>query len=230
MQCWEVFSFSFGVQVYRAPALLYHVSITPRRSADYCRRRPTAWRRLAQPSVTRMACGAAAPPRAMRAECATMRLMGRFFSLKIAVATAGAAAAGAVAASNPVLDGITTRHVDRDAYVQPLPSLDRRQLQAFQRGRKHFDKTWGAVTSLDFEWGLGPTFNATSCAECLVAGGRGRVPGGAPQVAGSGSPRIAFTVRSTKLEFTSPTPGRASTRSSRKREKCSRSATATCSR
>ena len=100
--------------------------------------------------------------------------MGRFLSLIIAAGTA--AAAGAIAASGPVLDGTTTHHVDRDAYVQPLPSLDRRQLQAFQRGRKHFDKTWGAVTSLDFEWGLGPTFNATSCAECHVAGGRGRVP------------------------------------------------------
>mgnify|MGYP001231951482 CR=1 FL=1 len=94
------------------------------------------------------------------------------------LASAAALTVGAIAASDPPLDGVTTPHVDRDAYVQPLPSLDRRQLQAFQRGRKHFDKTWGAVTSLDFEWGLGPTFNATSCGECHVAGGRGRAPTG----------------------------------------------------
>ncbi len=70
----------------------------------------------------------------------------------------------------------TVRQYDRDAYLQPAAGLDVRELRAFQRGRKHFDKTWGAVTSLDFEWGLGPTFNAKSCAECHVNGGRGRPP------------------------------------------------------
>ncbi|MCC7547164.1 MAG: c-type cytochrome [Burkholderiales bacterium] len=92
------------------------------------------------------------------------------------VLVAGAAAAAALAAADEDVDGISVQCVDRDAYVQPIPSLDRRQLQAFQRGRRHFDKTWGAVTSLDFEWGLGPTFNATSCLECHVGGGRGRAP------------------------------------------------------
>jgi len=102
--------------------------------------------------------------------------MRRFVTL--AVLACAAAAAGAAAMAQPDADaaGILSARLDRDAYLQPLPSLDRRQLQVFQRGRKHFDKTWGAVTSLDFEWGLGPTFNATSCLECHVGAGRGRMP------------------------------------------------------
>lgn len=75
---------------------------------------------------------------------------------------------------------LTTR-VDKDAYLQPIDGLDRLQLRAFERGRKHFDKTWGAVTSLDFEWGLGPTFIAKSCEECHTRGGRGRPPAGADE-------------------------------------------------
>src|SRR5690606_26695471 len=47
---------------------------------------------------------------------------------------------------------------------------------------------------------------------------------------GRGMPRNAFTVRRTKLELTSATPAWASRRSRRKREKCSRSPTAICSR
>jgi CxxC motif-containing protein (DUF1111 family) len=70
----------------------------------------------------------------------------------------------------------TVQRVDRDAYLQPVPGLEPRQLQAFQRGRKHFDKKWASISSLDFEWGLGPTFIAKSCAECHVGGGRGRPP------------------------------------------------------
>jgi CxxC motif-containing protein (DUF1111 family) len=57
-----------------------------------------------------------------------------------------------------------------------VPGLERRETSAFHRGRKHFDKIWAAVTSLDFEWGLGPTFIAKSCAECHVNGGRGQPP------------------------------------------------------
>ncbi|HZP89228.1 MAG TPA: di-heme oxidoredictase family protein [Burkholderiales bacterium] len=73
-------------------------------------------------------------------------------------------------------DPFVTTGQHQDAYLQPAAGLDRQQLQAFQRGRKHFDKIWGAVTSLDFEWGLGPTFIAKSCAECHTRGGRGRPP------------------------------------------------------
>ncbi|MCW5622880.1 MAG: thiol oxidoreductase, partial [Burkholderiales bacterium] len=96
--------------------------------------------------------------------------------LALAAATSGLVAIAAVAAFDDDQSAVTVERFDKDAYVQPLPGLERKQSQIFRRGRNHFDKTWGAVTSLDFEWGLGPTFNATSCAECHVGGGRGRVP------------------------------------------------------
>jgi CxxC motif-containing protein (DUF1111 family) len=70
----------------------------------------------------------------------------------------------------------SVQRFDHEAYLQPVAGLDRRELQAFQRGRKHFDKIWASVTSLDFEWGLGPTFIAKSCAQCHVNGGRGSPP------------------------------------------------------
>src|SRR5690606_28746532 len=47
----------------------------------------------------------------------------------------------------------------------------------------------------------------------------------AAQPPGNGSPAWALTVRRTKLELTSATPESLSRRSSRKREKCSRSST-----
>jgi CxxC motif-containing protein (DUF1111 family) len=80
-------------------------------------------------------------------------------------------------ASDASAGAFTVRRFDAAAYLQPVPGLDRRELAAFNRGRRHFDKTWGAVTSLDFEWGLGPTFVAKSCVECHASGGRGRPPG-----------------------------------------------------
>jgi CxxC motif-containing protein (DUF1111 family) len=72
--------------------------------------------------------------------------------------------------------GFTVQRFDQQAYLQAAAGLDRRELQAFNRGRRHFDKVWAAVTSLDFEWGLGPTFVAKSCAQCHVNGGRGHPP------------------------------------------------------
>jgi CxxC motif-containing protein (DUF1111 family) len=81
---------------------------------------------------------------------------------------AAAAALTAFAASESVSDStlsagtFTVQRFDREAYLQPAAVLDRQQLMAFHRGRKHFDKKWASVSSLDFEWGLGPTFIAKS--------------------------------------------------------------------
>ena len=99
------------------------------------------------------------------------------FSASLAIAVGATLAAGD-AVDDPTLSAgtFTVQRFDRDAYLQPVPGLERRQLQAFQRGRKHFDKTWASISSLDFEWGLGPTFIAKSCAECHASGGRGRPP------------------------------------------------------
>jgi CxxC motif-containing protein (DUF1111 family) len=88
------------------------------------------------------------------------------------IAMPPAPTAAADAAPSP----FTVQRFDHEAYLQPAAGLERRELQAFHRGRRHFDKVWAAVTSLDFEWGLGPTFIAKSCAECHVNGGRGRPP------------------------------------------------------
>ena len=93
------------------------------------------------------------------------------------VAGLGVASLGAALQESELSAGrLTVARSDRDAYLQPAPDMSLPQLQAFQRGRRHFDKQWASVSSLQFEWGLGPTFIAKSCAECHVQGGRGRPP------------------------------------------------------
>jgi CxxC motif-containing protein (DUF1111 family) len=71
---------------------------------------------------------------------------------------------------------LTVARFDREAYLQPAPGLNRTQMTVFQMGRHHFDKKWASISSLQFEWGLGPTFIAKSCEECHAGGGRGRPP------------------------------------------------------
>ena len=99
-----------------------------------------------------------------------------------AIALLAAASIGAIAAArsdDPATlsaGAFTVQRFDSEAYLQPAPVLDRRQLQSFKLGRHHFDKKWASITSLDFEWGLGPTFIAKSCSECHVNAGRGRPP------------------------------------------------------
>ena len=95
----------------------------------------------------------------------------------------GVTLAAGNAADDPALSAgiFTVQRFDHDAYLQPVPGLARQQLFAFQRGRKHFDKKWASISSLDFEWGLGPTFITKSCAECHVGGGRGTPPQGPDQ-------------------------------------------------
>lgn len=89
--------------------------------------------------------------------------------------------AGGGDAADPALAGgsLTVQRADSEAYLQPAPGLRFRDLQAFARGRNHFDKKWASLSSLQFEWGLGPTFIAKSCAECHVRGGRGAPPASA---------------------------------------------------
>jgi CxxC motif-containing protein (DUF1111 family) len=112
-----------------------------------------------------------------------MQRMAFFLAMLAGLALAGSASlrAGNEVAEPPgsSAGSFTVQRFDHAAYLQPVDGLDRRALQAFHRGRKHFDKTWAAVTSLDFEWGLGPTFIAKSCQECHVNGGRGRPPASA---------------------------------------------------
>lgn len=70
----------------------------------------------------------------------------------------------------------TLERFDQAAYSEPAPVLNAKQRQAFMFGRNVFNRKWAAVVSLNGDWGLGPTFNATQCSECHVRDGRGRVP------------------------------------------------------
>ncbi|MEY4207270.1 MAG: hypothetical protein RLZZ20_422 [Pseudomonadota bacterium] len=72
------------------------------------------------------------------------------------------------------------------AYMQPMPELTAEQLSIFKEGEKAFMTSWVVFPQLNipnwdylrplpmFEWGLGPTFLANSCAACHVQAGRGR--------------------------------------------------------
>jgi CxxC motif-containing protein (DUF1111 family) len=72
------------------------------------------------------------------------------------------------------------------AYMQPMPELTAEQQSIFKEGEKAFMTSWVVFPQLNipnwdylrplpmFEWGLGPTFLANSCAACHVQAGRGR--------------------------------------------------------
>ena len=82
------------------------------------------------------------------------------------------------------------------AYLQPLAGLAPEQKKQFREGEKVFNTFWLAVPNdviskwWDLsrpgpgggEWGLGPSFLATSCVSCHVQAGRGKTPdsGGGP--------------------------------------------------
>jgi CxxC motif-containing protein (DUF1111 family) len=79
------------------------------------------------------------------------------------------------------------------AYLQPVPGLAADQKKLFREGEKVFNTFWLAVPNdvisqwWDLsrpgpgggEWGLGPSFLATSCVSCHVQGGRGKALDGA---------------------------------------------------
>lgn len=109
-----------------------------------------------------------------------MRREGRWKAVAgMAACAAGLCAAAATADFDPAAlsaGAFTVARFDREAYLQPAPGLKRAQMTVFRMGRHHFDKKWASISSLQFEWGLGPTFIAKSCEECHAAGGRGRPP------------------------------------------------------
>ena len=72
----------------------------------------------------------------------------------------------------------TLQRFDQAAYSEPAAVLNAKQRQAFMVGRNVFHRKWAAVVSLNGDWGLGPTFNATQCSECHVRDGRGNLPSG----------------------------------------------------
>ena len=88
----------------------------------------------------------------------------------------------ALADANPEADpslsagSFTLNRFDQAAFSEPASVLNAKQRQAFMFGRNVFHRKWAAVVSLNGDWGLGPTFNATQCSECHVRDGRGTPP------------------------------------------------------
>lgn len=82
--------------------------------------------------------------------------------------------------------------VPHAAYLQPVTGLQTEQKKLFREGEKVFNTFWLAVPNdlisqwWDLsrpgpgggEWGLGPSFLATSCVSCHVQAGRGKMPDG----------------------------------------------------
>lgn len=65
----------------------------------------------------------------------------------------------------------------RNAFSQPVPGLEREQELRFFVGNSFFNQNWvTAPASTTARDGLGPLFNARSCAGCHFLDGRGRVP------------------------------------------------------
>ena len=77
-----------------------------------------------------------------------------------------------------LLGGDTTIFNDTpNAFGQPAPGLERMQELFFFVGNSFFNQNWvTAPASTTARDGLGPLFNATSCAGCHFKDGRGRAP------------------------------------------------------
>lgn len=100
----------------------------------------------------------------------------------LALPVAGCAAAtptparppAALPTPNPV---VTVSDATIHAFAQPLPGLDDAGRRAFFVGNAFFNDPWvTAPSSTAGRDGLGPTFNATSCAACHFKDGRGAPP------------------------------------------------------
>lgn len=77
-----------------------------------------------------------------------------------------------------LLGGQTTIYNEtRNAFAQPIPGLEREQELLFFVGNSFFNQNWvTAPSSTTARDGLGPMFNARSCASCHFKDGRGRPP------------------------------------------------------
>ena len=87
--------------------------------------------------------------------------------LSAALGVAGTAATQVIRSTEKPID-------PSNVYVQPIKGLTHLQLQKFQAGEKQFKNPWVVFPLLGGDWGLGPTFLASSCIACHVQGGRGR--------------------------------------------------------
>jgi len=101
-----------------------------------------------------------------------------FFLLPALLLAAGGLAGGEEGADDGTLSAgtFTVRRFDRQAFSEPAPVLTHKQRHMFMVGRSVFNRQWAAITSLNGDWGLGPTFVADRCSACHVNTGRGSPP------------------------------------------------------
>ncbi len=82
-------------------------------------------------------------------------------------------------------DATNTFTLGNLAYSQPYENADRDDEDAFYSGNSFFTSAWvQGVSSTSARDGLGPLFNARSCAACHLRDGRGRPPVGDEEVTG----------------------------------------------
>ncbi len=94
---------------------------------------------------------------------------------KLCVAMAAGIMLGAAGTAATQVIRSSEKKIDPSAvYMQPVPGLTHSQLQKFKAGEKQFKAPWVVFPLLGGEWGLGPTFLASSCVGCHVQAGRGR--------------------------------------------------------
>lgn len=108
------------------------------------------------------------------------------FSVKLAADSAN------LPATNPAIDPATAAFPGGDttvfnttpnAFSLPAPELERMQELFFFVGNSFFNQNWvTAPASTTARDGLGPLFNARSCAGCHFKDGRGRPPGFAEEI------------------------------------------------
>ncbi len=98
---------------------------------------------------------------------------------KLCAATAAVVMLGAAGSAATQVIRSSEKKIDPNAvYMQPVPGLTHSQLQKFKAGEKQFKAPWVVFPLLGGEWGLGPTFLASSCVGCHVQAGRGRTMDG----------------------------------------------------
>lgn len=90
------------------------------------------------------------------------------------LAAALASSASAERTPTALSGGATTVHATgRDAFTLPAANLAPERRAAFEKGLREFNETWLPAPSAESHRdGLGPLFNAASCAACHAGGGR----------------------------------------------------------
>lgn len=102
----------------------------------------------------------------------------RAFAIAILVSGCGGPAPSAIDPSEALLGGDTTIFDDGDeAFAYPLRNMGDDQRALFQIGDGLFNRNWVAAPATpQGNDGLGPTYNAISCAACHDNNGRGATP------------------------------------------------------